>query len=62
MNEETKMKWLKAFLRVYGILTLLIFGTLLGGYIIQTPTMNPGEHSTGLSGTMLLVMWDLCCS
>jgi hypothetical protein len=51
MNEEKKMKWLKTLLRVYGVLTFLIFGSLSVGFIIQTPIMNPG-------GSLNWLIWD----
>lgn len=51
MTEETKVKRLKVFLRIYGILTLIIFGILSVGFIIQTPLMNPG-------GSLHWLIWD----
>ncbi|MBO0793741.1 MAG: hypothetical protein J2P36_22700 [Ktedonobacteraceae bacterium] len=65
MNEETKMKWLKTFLRVYGVLTLLIFSSLSVGFLIQTSLMNSGgvlhwliwDEITGHVGPMLFVIY-----
>lgn len=65
MNEEKKMKWLKTLLRVYGVLTFLIFGSLSVGFLTQTPLMNPGgplhwliwDDVTGHVGPMLFVIY-----
>ncbi len=65
MNEEVKQKWLRTFLRVYGILSFLIFGSLSLGFLIQTPHMNPGgplhwliwDDVTGHVGPMLFVIY-----
>ena len=53
MNEEQKMKWLKTFLRVYGVLTILIFGSLSVGFLIQTPLMNLNPE-----GPLHWLIWD----
>jgi hypothetical protein len=51
MNEDKKSKYLKVFLRVYGVLTFLIFGILSIGFLIQAPSMNPG-------GSLHWLIWD----
>jgi hypothetical protein len=65
MNEEKKLKRLKTFLRVYGILTFLIFGGLSVGFLFQSPLMNPGgqlhwliwDDVTGHVGPMLFMIY-----
>ncbi|MEO7910406.1 MAG: hypothetical protein ABIV47_12230 [Roseiflexaceae bacterium] len=65
MNEAKKMQWLKIFLRVYGVLTFLIFSNISVGFLIQTPNMNPGgslhwliwDDVTGHVGPMLFVIY-----
>ncbi|MBO0780640.1 MAG: hypothetical protein J2P37_17605 [Ktedonobacteraceae bacterium] len=52
MNEETKRKWLKTFLRVYGVLTFFIFGSLSVGFLIQIPLMKYPD------GPLNWLIWD----
>jgi hypothetical protein len=40
MDEARKLAILSTFLRVYGVLTLLIFGLLFIGFAIQTPLLS----------------------
>jgi hypothetical protein len=44
INHETKkLAALALFLRVYGVLSLFIFGSLLLGFLLQTPLLAEGE-------------------
>lgn len=51
MNEATRIKRLKVFLRVYGILSLPLFGFLSFNFLIQNPAFNPG-------GSLHWLIWD----
>lgn len=51
MSEARKIKRLKIFLRTYGVLTFLIFGSLSVGFILQHPELNPG-------GSLHWLIWD----
>ena len=65
MNNELKIKRLKIFLRVYGVLTLLIFSILAIGFIFQLPDFNPGgkynwliwDDVYGHVGPMLVIIY-----
>ncbi|MDB5987793.1 MAG: hypothetical protein JWR16_2846 [Nevskia sp.] len=65
MNEARKLKRLKLFLRIYGTLTLLIFGVLSVGFLLQASAMNPGgrlhwliwDDLSGHVGPMLIVIY-----
>ncbi|MFL6087713.1 MAG: hypothetical protein ACJ74F_31885, partial [Mycobacterium sp.] len=48
INDSTRK--LSVFLRVYGVLTLIIFGLLLVGFISQTPLL--AEHGGALNWTI----------
>ena len=39
MKEETKLKALKISLRAWGIVTILLFGSLFTGFLVQTPLL-----------------------
>ncbi|HET6734700.1 DUF6632 domain-containing protein [Mycobacterium sp.] len=45
-----KLAALSVFLRIYGILTLIIFGLLFAGFIVQTPLL--AEHGGALNWTI----------
>jgi hypothetical protein len=51
MNKENRIRYLSIFLRVYGISTLLIFGTLSVAFLFQIPAFNPG-------GSLNWLIWD----
>jgi len=51
MNNESKIRKLQLFLRVYGVLTLLIFGTLSVAFAFQLTAFNPG-------GPFHWMIWD----
>lgn len=51
MSEATKLKRLKVFLRVYGGLSLPLFGFLSFNFLIQNPEFNPG-------GSLHWLIWD----
>ena len=51
MNHESKIKKLRIFLRVYGVLTLLIFSVISVAFIFQLQDFNPG-------GKFNWVIWD----
>jgi hypothetical protein len=38
-NEDKRVAALKILLRVYGVLTLIIFGSLMVGFVVQTPLL-----------------------
>jgi hypothetical protein len=42
MEEERKLKALKIFLRIYGILSLIVFVPLFAGIIVQSPLLAEG--------------------
>ncbi len=42
-NETKKLAALSLFLHVYGILSLIIFGSLCLGFLLQTPLLAEGE-------------------
>lgn len=44
MTEETKTRLLKVVLRVWGVGSILIFGTIFTGYAIQMPSFRPGAE------------------
>ena len=64
-DETKKMAALAIFLRVYGILSLIIFGSLLVGFAFQTPLLAEGgplnwtiwDDVTGHVGPMLFVVY-----
>jgi len=41
-NETNKLAALAVFLRVYGVLSLIIFGSLFVGFAIETPLLAEG--------------------
>jgi hypothetical protein len=51
MQNESKIRNLKIFLRIYGVLTLAIFGTLSAAFIFQIKEFNPG-------GAYHWMIWD----
>jgi FtsH-binding integral membrane protein len=51
MNQDRKTQNLQLFLRVYGTLTLLIFGTLSIAFLFKIPNFNPG-------GNLNWMIWD----
>jgi hypothetical protein len=51
MKEEQKRNALKVFLRVYGVLSVVLFSTLLLSFIVQTPLLDAG-------GTLHWTVWD----
>lgn len=51
MKEATRFKRLKVFLRIYGVMTLLIFTILSVGFLLQWQAFNPG-------GAMHWLIWD----
>jgi hypothetical protein len=51
MGNDLKIKKLKIFLRVYGVLTVLIFGTLLVAFAFKLSDFNPGH-------TLHWMIWD----
>lgn len=65
MDDDLKLRALKVFLRVYGVLTLAIFGGLSVAFLLQTPQVNPGgplhwliwDDVTGHVGPMLFVIY-----
>lgn len=65
MDNESKIKKLKIFLQVYGVLTLLIFGVLSIAFIFQLQEFNPGgkynwliwDDVYGHVGPMLVIIY-----
>jgi hypothetical protein len=50
IDPSRKLAALRVFLRIYGVLTLLIFGLLFVGFMVQTPLL--GEHGGALNWTI----------
>lgn len=51
MNEISKTRKLQVFLRIYGTLSLLIFGILAVAFLFRIPEFNPG-------GKFHWLIWD----
>ena len=51
MSEAARTRWLKIILRVWGGVSILIFGTIFIGYAIQTPAFRQG-------GVLASLVWD----
>ncbi|MEA2808518.1 MAG: hypothetical protein QOJ17_2659 [Rhodospirillaceae bacterium] len=49
--EDRKMRALKVFLRVYGVLSLVLFGVLSLGFMLQAPMLAKG-------GALNWAIWD----
>jgi Family of unknown function (DUF6632) len=49
-DSSRKLAALRVFLRIYGVLTLLIFGLLFVGFMVQTPLL--AEHGGALNWTI----------
>ena len=49
-DSPRKARYLSVFLRVYGVLTLMIFGLLFVGFLVQTPLL--AEHGGVLNWTI----------
>ena len=58
VNSETrKLARLSTFLRVYGVVSLLPFPTLLVGFVLQTPLLaDPTPRAT--AGRLNWVIWN----
>src|SRR6266536_4214827 len=52
-NESKRLAALSIFLRVYGVLTLIIFGSLLVGFAVQTPLLADEPK-----GVLNWVIWN----
>lgn len=52
-NESKKLAALAIFLRVYGVLTLIIFGSLFVGFAVQTPLLADEPK-----GALNWVIWN----
>ena len=52
MDETRKMGMLSKFLRVYGMFSIVLFSTLLLGFIVETPLLKQG------SGALHWTIWD----
>jgi hypothetical protein len=51
VSEAVRTRWLKIVLRVWGCVSILIFGTIFIGYAIQTPAFRQG-------GALASLVWD----
>jgi hypothetical protein len=51
-SESNRQRKLSVFLRVYGVLTIIIFGSLLLGFAVKTPLLSE-DH-----GALNWVIWD----
>jgi hypothetical protein len=52
-NESKKLAALAIFLRIYGVLTLIIFGSLFVGFAVQTPLLADEPK-----GALNWVIWN----
>ena len=50
-HHHSKIRNLRIFLRIYGVLTLLIFGILATAFLFKIPEFNPG-------GSFHWLIWD----
>lgn len=51
MTDASKLRALQVFLRVYAILSLLLFGGLMIGFAVRAPILDPG-------GAWHVLIWD----
>jgi hypothetical protein len=51
MSEDTKSRTLKVFLRIYGIVSLILFSVLLFNFAIKNPALDTG-------GSLHWLIWD----
>jgi len=51
MTDDSRLRLLKGFLRIYGWLSLALFSVLLAGFIVQPASWDPG-------GRWHWLIWD----
>ncbi len=51
MTDDSKLRALKVFLRAYAILSLILFGGLMIGFVARAPMLDPG-------GAWHVLIWD----
>src|SRR6266496_2846803 len=51
MTDDSKLRALKLFLRAYAILSLILFGGLMIGFVARAPILDPG-------GAWHVLIWD----
>ena len=51
MTDDAKLRALKVFLRAYAILSLILFGGLMIGFVVRAPILDPG-------GAWHVLIWD----
>ena len=51
MTDDAKLRALKVFLRAYAILSLILFGGLMIGFVARAPILDPG-------GAWHVLIWD----